>query len=160
MTHKLARKGPPKGLMRWFLRAPIALYGTRLGWLLGKRFLLLEHIGRKSGVVRKTVLEVVKHDADRDHWFIASGWGEKAQWLRNVLAEPNVHITVGARRFAVRATRLDVDAATRVLAEYAMKNPTAFRNLSSFMLGDKLGPSEASARRLAEAVPLLELAPR
>jgi hypothetical protein len=43
---------------RFMMRAPIALYRVGLGGLLGKRFLLLEHTGRKSGLTRRTALEI------------------------------------------------------------------------------------------------------
>ena len=37
-----------KSLFWYFLRAPVYLYRWRLGWLLGKRFVLLTHIGRRT----------------------------------------------------------------------------------------------------------------
>ena len=55
MKEKNERK-PVTGLKRIMFRAPIFLYRIGLGGLLGKRFLLLNHIGRK------TVMEVVNHD--------------------------------------------------------------------------------------------------
>ena len=45
--------------VRWLARAPIGLYRARLGFLLGSRLLMLEHLGRKSGARRYVVLEVV-----------------------------------------------------------------------------------------------------
>jgi hypothetical protein len=39
---------------RGLVRAPIWLYRLRLGFLFGRRMLLLEHIGRKSGARRWT----------------------------------------------------------------------------------------------------------
>ncbi|MEO2169431.1 MAG: hypothetical protein ABGY42_15180 [bacterium] len=44
---------PPIGLKRLFFRLPIRLYQLRLGRLLGGRFVLLHHIGRKSGLARQ-----------------------------------------------------------------------------------------------------------
>ncbi len=42
----------------------VSLSGStaRLGWLQGSRFLMLTHIGRKSGLARQTNIEVVGHD--------------------------------------------------------------------------------------------------
>ena len=34
---------------RWIVRAPIPLFRAGLGWLFGGRFVMAEHIGRKSG---------------------------------------------------------------------------------------------------------------
>jgi hypothetical protein len=43
---------------------PIYLYRLDLGWLLGHRFLMLVHQGRRSGLLRETVLEVILYDPD------------------------------------------------------------------------------------------------
>ena len=53
---------PPTGVSRWLFRMPIGLYRLRLGWLLGDRFLLLHHTGRKSGLPRQAVVEVVTRE--------------------------------------------------------------------------------------------------
>ncbi len=39
------------------MRAPIGPYRIGLGGLLGRRFLLLEHVGRRSGLPRHTVID-------------------------------------------------------------------------------------------------------
>lgn len=44
----------PRGLLRLLLRAPVALYRLRLGWLLGGRVLLLSHTGRAGRYILKT----------------------------------------------------------------------------------------------------------
>ena len=46
----------PTGVLKWGYNLPIALYRVRLGWLLGHRFLLLTHQGRKTGRILQTVL--------------------------------------------------------------------------------------------------------
>lgn len=76
----LAERFPPTGLLRLLLRLPNCLYRLHLGWLLGSRFLLLAHRGRRSGRWRQTVVEVVQHNPGSDTYFIASGWGEKSNW--------------------------------------------------------------------------------
>src|SRR5689334_4279123 len=78
---------------RWLVRAPIWLYRVRLGFLLGSRVLLLEHTGRNSGATRRAVLEVIAHPAPGTY-IVASGFGERAQWYRNVLADSRVRIAV------------------------------------------------------------------
>lgn len=71
-------KRPPKGLLRMMLRLLIWLNRLRLGRLLGNRFLLLAHIGRKTGLPHQTVVEVVSHNSTKDRYVIVSGWGEKS----------------------------------------------------------------------------------
>lgn len=149
----------PKGLLRWFLRAPIFLYRLNLGWILGERFLLLTHIGRKSRLPRQTVVEVVYHDRQTDRYIIASGWGEKSDWLLNITKTPQVSIKVERRNFPAIAQRLSVEAAQTALYKYAQKYPVAFGELSKFMLGQRLPATPESCREVAMAIPFVEMIP-
>jgi deazaflavin-dependent oxidoreductase (nitroreductase family) len=81
---------------RRLMRAPIWIYKARAGALLSSRLLMLEHIGRKSGARRDVVLEVVDHPTP-ETFIVASGFGSKAQWLRNIEANPRVRIYAGIR---------------------------------------------------------------
>ena len=117
-----ALRRPPPGPVRWLLGLPVCLYGVGLGWLLGGRFLLLEHTGRKTGATRRTVVEAVDRDRDSGTYYVVAGWGERSQWLRNVEAEPRIRVTVGRRTLAAIAERLSVDEGERVLAEYARQH--------------------------------------
>ena len=149
----------PRGLMRWFLRAPIVLYRMHLGWILGERFLLLTHIGRKSRIPRQTVVEVVYHDRDTDRYIIASGWCEKSDWLLNISKTPQVFIKVGRRNFSAIAQRLSIEAAQEALYKYAQKYPGAFGELSKFMLGKRLPATQQSCQEVVTAIPFVELIP-
>jgi hypothetical protein len=73
MARGMTKRSAPRGLARLAFRLPIWLYHLRLGWLLGDRVLLLTHIGRKSGLPRQAVIEVVRHDPASDTYIIASG---------------------------------------------------------------------------------------
>jgi hypothetical protein len=68
----------PTGAKRLAFRLPIYLYRLNLGWLLGNRFLLLVHRGRKSGLLRETVLEVLLHDPATRESVVLSAGGEKS----------------------------------------------------------------------------------
>lgn len=114
---------------RWLVRAPIGLYRARLGFLFGHRFLLLEHIGRTSGRRRFVVLEVIGRPSP-DRYLVISGFGEKAQWFRNVMADERVRVSVGARGpRPARARRLDDRAAAAALDGYAARHPHAWARL-------------------------------
>ena len=139
---------------------PIWLYRLRLGWILGQRFLLLTHTGRKSGLPRETVLEVVDHDETEDVYFIASGWGERSQWFRNIQKTPEVVVRVGTRSFQATAKRLVQEDAANVLARYAERHPSAFRTLSKTMVGEALGGTKEECLRVAQSVPLIALRPK
>ncbi|MFE3194573.1 nitroreductase family deazaflavin-dependent oxidoreductase [Nocardia sp. NPDC059240] len=135
---------------RWFVRAPIGLFRARLGFLFGRRMLMLEHRGRKSGEPRYVVLETVARP-DAHTVIIASGFGTRSQWYRNLLASPACRITIGLHyRAPATARTLTPDEAKPVLAEYKRAHPAAYRQLS--------GVIEAAIGTSIEAVPLVQLA--
>jgi|SRR5690606_30382928 len=115
--------------VRPLVRAPIGRYRARLGFLLGDRMLLMQHRGRVSGEARSVVLEVTDRPAP-DRIVVVSGMGPRAQWYRNVLVEPRVLVSVGARR-EVRALAhvLSPDEAARTLDAYARDHPRAWTAL-------------------------------
>jgi deazaflavin-dependent oxidoreductase (nitroreductase family) len=157
MAHGTTNLPTLRGLARLAARAPRWLYRLGLGRLLGGRFLMLTHIGRKSGLPRQVVLEVVRHDTAADTYLIASGWGERADWLRNIEQNPHVLVHTGARRVEATASRLAIDAAADEFCEYARRHPLAARNLSKLMTGVALDRTTVSCQRLAERVPLVAL---
>jgi deazaflavin-dependent oxidoreductase (nitroreductase family) len=118
---------------RVLVRAPIWLYRFHLGFLFGRRMLLLEHIGRKNGARRFAVLEVVDHPGT-DEYVIVSGFGERSQWYRNVVANPSVRVSVGVRRnVPAIATPLTHEAAEETLDRYAEHHPRTWRTLQGAM---------------------------
>ncbi len=156
---KSIMESPPSKTLRQVLRLPIWLYHVRLGWLLGNRFLLLQHMGRKSGHVRETVIEVVKHDPDGDAYYVVSGWGFKSDWYLNIQKDPFVTIWVGGRRIAAHATDIPVDEAADILKGYSERYPLAFRELTQMFLGERVQPGYEAGRMLAERMPMVALQP-
>ena len=111
---------------RRLMRAPIWIYKARAGALLTSRLLMLEHIGRNSGARRYVVLEVVDRPAP-DTFIVASGFGTKAQWFRNIEANPRVRVYTGSHAPAPATARvLDRAEADRTLAAYRSKRPRAW----------------------------------
>jgi deazaflavin-dependent oxidoreductase (nitroreductase family) len=123
MPRKLKDVPSPTGLRRHVTRAPIRLYRWRLGWLLGKRFVLLTHTGRTTGQPRQVVLEVAGYDPRSDTFLVASGFGPHAQWYRNIRRNPAVTIQVGRRRTPAVASPLTPEASGRAMAKYASQHP-------------------------------------
>lgn len=152
---RLERQGSPTGWKRTAFRVPIYFYRAGLGFLFGKRFLMLEHVGRKSGETRRTVLEVVVNDPDAV--YVAAAWGSKAQWLENVRVNPDVTFHLGSRKHSSRAEAVTVPRAEELMARYAAKHPAALGRLASFMLDDPGGTPEEQARQVAEIVPFVRL---
>ena len=149
----------PRGILLWLMRLPIGLYRLHLGWLLGGRFLLLEHIGRKSGLVRETVIEVVDHDTQQGAYVVAAAWGMRSDWYRNISLEPRVHITVRSRRIAAAARTLRPEEAEAHLRAYARRNPRAFRGLGSMLVGEVSGDTEMLVQKFVEGIPFVEFMP-
>lgn len=150
----------PFGLKKWLFRLPIYFYRAKLGWLLGRRFLLLNHIGHKSGVSRQTVLEVVRYDKETDTHYIAAGFGHKSHWLQNIIAQPLVKIQVGRRQMQVEAQPLSATASGEMMVWYAQKYPRMARGLSR-MVGHRVQGTEAEYRDLGETqIPFVALVPR
>ena len=156
MTEKPMRE---RHFLRFFMRSPIALYRARLGWIFGERFLMLSHIGRKSGLTRYVVLEVVDRDSAAGIYYIAAAWGEKADWYRNLHATPQAMVQGKNHRFAVHSKTVSKEEAESHFLTYAQKYPVAFTQLIKTMLGEGLPPSQETCERLAQVVPLVSLTP-
>ena len=150
----------PHGLLRFGLRLPIWLYRLHLGWLFGNRFLLLTHIGRKSGLPRQTVIEVVKHDKESNSFYVVSGWGNQSDWYQNIHKNPDVVINVGQRKLQVHAEDILLSEAVDILEEYTRRYPMAFKELTRLFLKEELQPGRESSQRLAEMMPMVAFRPR
>lgn len=118
---------------RPFVRAPVPLYRMGLGFLLTRRLLMLEHVGRTSGQARYAVLEVVEHSSPLS-LVVASGFGPRAQWFRNLVAQPRCHVSSGWRR-RVPAVAMMLEPAEReeVLARYRISHAAAWENLTAII---------------------------
>ncbi len=156
MTIADSRIHPPRGLSRLLWRLPIGLYRLGLGWLLTGHFLLLEHVGRKSGQMRRVVLEVVRRDKANDVYFVAVGFGPSSDWYRNLLKTPRAKIQSGFRKADVLAEVLPIEEAERVILDYARRYPTAIRTLAR-IIGYEIKKGETDYRGFAQAVPIVAL---
>jgi deazaflavin-dependent oxidoreductase (nitroreductase family) len=158
MTGKVDEVRHPRGLKRIFFRFPILLYRAGLGWLLGDRALMMTHTGRISGLARRAVLEVMRHDKDTDTYIVASGWGEKSDWFQNISKTPQVEIHVGRRRFNALAQRLSLDDAYEEIQDYARRHPTAIRQLGR-LIGYQLEHTPEGYRALVGVMPIVAIRP-
>ncbi len=154
MSEQLFSVPLPKGMMAWLFRLPVSLYHLHLGGLLGERFLLLTNIGRKTGRLHQTVVEVVEHDLATETFYVASGWGEKSNWYKNITAHPQVTIQVGNRVYSALAERVTSEQGARIIQVYASKHPLALRELARIM-HYPLDGSEASAMNFGRNIPIL-----
>jgi deazaflavin-dependent oxidoreductase (nitroreductase family) len=158
MVEKIKDVQPPRGLARWAFRLPIGMYRLGLGGLLGTRFLLLTHTGRKTGRARKTVLEVVRYDKEKGVFIVAVGFGPQSDWYRNIRARPQVTVQCGRRRWAMTAAFLTPEQAGEELLDYGRRHPAALRELARFM-GFRMGDSPAEIRALGRMLPMVLFQP-
>ncbi|MDK1342366.1 nitroreductase family deazaflavin-dependent oxidoreductase [Streptomyces sp. 378] len=146
----------PTGWRRLAARAPLFLFRVGLGPVLGKRFLLLHHVGRRTGLDRHVVLEVVSREAVPPGWTVASGFGPGSDWYRNLRAQPKTVVQVGNRHHAVTARFLSPDDGARIMADYSRRHPRTARRLCAFM-GLPADGSETSFRDAGRAIPFVRL---
>lgn len=147
----------PRGLLRLLFRLPVWFYRLRLGWLFGERFLLIHHVGRKTGRHYRTVVEIARHDPTVGLYVVASGYGPRADWYRNLRHTPDVTIQVGRRRLNARAELLSPEESGEEMVDYARRHPLAARTLTK-MIGYQVDGSEAGYRQLGRSrIPFVAL---
>lgn len=122
-THQPRR---PRRLVRLLFRLPIFIYRCHLGWLLGHRFLLLTHRGRKSGVTYATMLEVLHYDPATRESVVLSGRGMRADWYRNIASHPALAVRTGRLCYAPAHRVLSREEAA-VAACFTREHPWAAR---------------------------------
>lgn len=144
MTAKSQGAQLPTGWKRLLFRSGIYVYRLGLGGLFGKRMLLLNHVGRKSGQQRQAVLEVIAHDEAEEAYFVASGYGRQSDWYQNLQKRPDVTIQVGRKKMAVTAVFLSPEESGQQLVAYARQHPQAAKNLGRFLLGDQVDGTDES----------------
>ena len=150
--------------MLWYLfRTPVHLYDWGLGWLFGKRLLLLTHIGRRTALRRQTLLEVVEYRKDGPEAIVANGFGPECDWVRNIEARPGEEVTVGSRHFAAVHRYLWEEEAMDVIRSYEYRNrfiaPIVHAGFS-WLLGWKYHGDENERRRFVQQIPLIAFRPR
>ena len=72
------------------------LYAIGFGPLIGRIILLLTTTGRSSGIKRVTPLQYEMIGAD---YYLGSARGTSSDWVRNIQANPQVELRVGAKHF-------------------------------------------------------------
>ena len=88
----------PPAFMLPILKLPLLLYRTGLGWLLGYRFMLLTHVGRRSGKVYQTVLAVLSFDPKTRELKAISAWSA-SDWYKNIQTLPALQVDTGFTRY-------------------------------------------------------------
>lgn len=153
------RPGP---ILARLLSAPAHLYDRRAGWLLGRRFLRLTLLGRRSGRRYQTMLEVIGENHATREVFVIAGLGSRAQWYRNLLAHEALEVAIGRERFRPTHRQLGPAEAAAVLAQYERRNrfiAPIIRRLLSWLVGWPYDGTQDARRRLVTELPVIGLWP-
>jgi deazaflavin-dependent oxidoreductase (nitroreductase family) len=86
--------------MKYIQKIHRVLYALGLGPLIGKLILLLTTTGRRSGLKRVTPLQ---YEEINGTYYLGSARGLGADWVRNIQANPQVEVRVGAKQFTGNA---------------------------------------------------------
>jgi deazaflavin-dependent oxidoreductase (nitroreductase family) len=148
----------PQGVRRALNRLPLGLYRVGLGGLLGRRFVLIHHLGRRSGQWRQVVVEVAELDQPTGAVTVMSGYGPGADWYRNLLADPSARIQMGKHSVRARAVPLTPDESGEVICRYGRRHPLAVRSLLRF-LGLPVDGTDEAYRAAGHQIPGLRFEP-
>ena len=119
----LGLRETPGRLALAVFRMPLHLYRRGWGWVLGRTFLLLVHVGRRTGALHSTVAMVLADDPRTREVVICSGWGPDVDWVRNLRAGPPREVCIGRERFIPEHRFLTADEAVAVGAEFRRRHP-------------------------------------
>lgn len=103
-------------------KLPVFLYRLRLGWLLGRRFMQITHVGRHSGKLRRTVLAVLRFDEKTKEIYAVSAW-KGSDWYYNIQSSPALQVESGFVHYIPVQRTLSPEEITRAFVEYRMGHP-------------------------------------
>jgi hypothetical protein len=139
-------------------RLPLALYRRGWGSLLGHTFLLLVHVGRKSGTIYSSVAMALTYDRITQEAVICSVWDEGADWVRNIRVRPALQARIGRESFAPKQRFLNEDERFDVAGEFRRRHPWRLRLLTLIFGWDDLR-SDAAVRAFVRSRPFVALRP-
>jgi deazaflavin-dependent oxidoreductase (nitroreductase family) len=128
----------PAGFMRLWFRFPIYLYRLGLGWLGGHQFLLLTHRGRRTGLLRQTVLKVLRYNPSTGEVIVMAPLGERADWVRNIQHSPALEVQISRRRYVPTYRFLTDQEAIRLLDAVQRAHPV-WLAIGTSAVGLKMG---------------------
>jgi len=103
-------------------KMPLLLYRLHLGWLMGKRFMQITHVGRHSGKTYKTILAVLKFDENTREIYAVSAW-KGSDWYYNIQASPALQVETGRVHYVPTQRTLSAEEITTSFMEYRKKQP-------------------------------------
>jgi deazaflavin-dependent oxidoreductase (nitroreductase family) len=145
-------------LSRLIFRLPLIAYRLGLGWVLGHQFLVLTHVGRRSGRVHQTVLKVLQHDPLTHECIVASAWGHQTDWYRNIQSRPAAAVQVAGDWYVPEQRTVAADEAFAVFNDW-MRRQRWFARLMLGQIGQRIDVPEAELRALVDSFPFVAFRP-
>jgi deazaflavin-dependent oxidoreductase (nitroreductase family) len=140
------------------MRMPRPLYHHGWGRVLDHTFLLITHVGRKTGKRRETVAMALTYDPETREAVVCSAWGPKTDWIRNLRARPAVQIQIGRESFVPEQRFLSEDESVAVATEFRRRHPGRSRLLGAILGWGDLG-SEQAVREFVRNRPFVSFRP-
>lgn len=123
----------PYGIYRWLANLPLWMYRIGLGWIFGTALVQITHRGRKSGLIRRTVLEVLSYDRQTHEVLVVSGWEGKTDWYRNIQQEPALEVRIGRVHYQPTQEFLSPEETSSLILTLFRKRPRAVRFVGSVL---------------------------
>lgn len=95
--------------------------------MLGRFYVLIEHRGRKTGRLYRSVVDRLHTDRKTGEVFVTSAWGDSSDWYRNIKAAPATRVWIGLRRFEPVQRFVSPDEALEVQRKGMEERPLAMR---------------------------------
>jgi deazaflavin-dependent oxidoreductase (nitroreductase family) len=150
----------PGKLQKFFFKVPVWLHKIGFGgWerLIGAQWMLITTKGRKSGMPRKTMVDVMDYDKTTDTYYIEAAYGARADWYKNIQSNPIFEAQVGRRKFKARAGALTTEGAGEMLVQFYRHKPAYTRSVMA-MAGMKF-KDEKELHMLGKNLTLLAVKP-
>ena len=149
----------PGRLALWFMRLPLPLYRRGWGRLLGRTFLVITHVGRRTGALRETVAMTLAYDGRTGEAVVCSGWGPNADWIRNLRAHPAVRVQIGGESYVPEQRFLSEDEGVAVVIGFVRGHPGRSRLIATVLGWGDLR-SEPAVRAFVRDRPFVSFRPR
>ena len=139
---------PKAGLLYRLMRklSPRIVQNYQKGIGPTRMVLLLTTIGRKTGLPRVTPLQYEEVDGVL---YVGSARGSRADWFRNIQADPQVKVQIGNRCFHGIAQPIETPAQVADFLELRLKHHPLFTGLVMRLEGLPLKYSRADLERFA-----------
>lgn len=154
----LGLRATPGRLALWVFRIPLPLYRSGHGWLLGRVFLAVTHVGRKTGAPHLMTAMVLRYDPATEESVIFSAWGPNTDWIRNLRAGPAAKVQLGRREYVPVHRFLSAEEAFEVTTEFIERHPWRLRLARKVLAWPDLR-DETALREFIRTRPFVAFAP-